>query len=132
MDSAAAGPCCPSKRSFTRQRRHGMVRSGEERQVGWHRASAPAPREAAAWGTASVCPQPPRRELLHAASSASTTAAAAAEMPKPKEEIDDGLRQPPEKITHSFNEEFFAMAALCLASAFAFFCCPIFMERPQQ
>ncbi|XP_045125139.1 uncharacterized protein LOC123512694 isoform X2 [Portunus trituberculatus] len=29
-------------------------------------------------------------------------------------------------------KEFFTMAALCLASAFAFFCCPIFMERPQQ
>ncbi|KAK8742579.1 hypothetical protein OTU49_001970, partial [Cherax quadricarinatus] len=29
-------------------------------------------------------------------------------------------------------KEFFTMAALCLASAFAFFCCPIFLERPQQ
>ncbi|XP_050696043.1 uncharacterized protein LOC126985330 isoform X2 [Eriocheir sinensis] len=29
-------------------------------------------------------------------------------------------------------KEFFTMAALCLASAFALFCCPIFMERPQQ
>ncbi|XP_050696042.1 uncharacterized protein LOC126985330 isoform X1 [Eriocheir sinensis] len=53
-------------------------------------------------------------------------------MPSPKEEGDDGLRRPPERVTHSFNEEFFTMAALCLASAFALFCCPIFMERPQQ
>ncbi|CAL4060413.1 unnamed protein product [Meganyctiphanes norvegica] len=49
--------------------------------------------------------------------------------------VDDGLRMPPpppKKVTHSFNEEFLTVAALCLASAFAFFCCPIMVERPQQ
>ncbi|XP_045125138.1 uncharacterized protein LOC123512694 isoform X1 [Portunus trituberculatus] len=61
-----------------------------------------------------------------------TTTFRRAGMPSPKEEGDDGLRRPPQRVTHSFNEEFFTMAALCLASAFAFFCCPIFMERPQQ
>jgi len=49
--------------------------------------------------------------------------------------VDDGLRMPPpppKKVTHSLNEEFLAVATLCLASAFAFFCCPIFVERPEQ
>jgi len=56
-------------------------------------------------------------------------------MPKFDNGIDDGLRMPPpppRKVKHSFNEEFLTVATLCLASAFAFFCCPIFVERPQQ
>ncbi|XP_047740635.1 uncharacterized protein LOC108666448 isoform X1 [Hyalella azteca] len=43
---------------------------------------------------------------------------------------EDGLRLHPQKVTHSLNEEFLGMAVLALASVFALFCCPIFVERP--
>jgi len=63
-------------------------------------------------------------------------ATAAPNMPS-KQEVTEVLKRKKELTIEGLSrakptKQFLMAATLCLASAFAFFCCPIFIERPQQ